>query len=82
MVDRIDKELKKLDVKRRQAFTILLTQIITGNLDGLDIVKLKGNKNIFRARKGSYRIIFDKRETGEINIIAFEHRSESTYKGL
>lgn len=80
MVDRIDKELRKLDPKRKQAFIELLLKIVSGNLQGLDVVKLKGSRDIFRVRKGSYRVICRKWETGKINIIAFEHRSESTYR--
>lgn len=82
MVDRIDKELKRLDPKRQRAFTELLARIVAGDLHGLDVVKLKGIRDVFRVRKGSYRVIFWKLETGEVNIIAFEHRSESTYKGF
>lgn len=80
MVDRIDKELGKLDAKRQKVFTELLARIIAGRLEGLDVVKLKGRADIFRVRKGSYRVIFRKLTNGETRIIAFEHRSESTYK--
>lgn len=82
MVDRIDKELRKLSPKLKKVFHELLQRIIAGNLAGLDVVKLKGSQDIFRVRKGSHRVIFQKKATGGINIIAFEHRSEATYKNL
>lgn len=80
MVDRIDKTLRKLDPKRRAAFEHLLQRIIEGKFQGLDVVKLKGSENIFRVRKGDYRIIFRKLSEREITVIAFEHRRESTYR--
>ena len=79
MVDRIDKQLKKLSPKQRIAFQKLIEQIQAGDLQKLDVVKLIGYVDVFRVRKGEYRIIFRKLEN-EIKILAFEHRSDSTYK--
>lgn len=79
MTDRIDKELGKLDAKRRDLYENLITQILSGRIDRLDVVKLKGEKNIFRVRKGSYRVIFQRDDQGTVTILKFERRSESTY---
>ncbi len=82
MVDRIDKQLRKLDPKQQSTFTKLIKQILNGDLEELDVVRLKGSNDIFRVRKSSYRLIFQRLEHGEIRMIAFEHRSETTYKSL
>jgi mRNA-degrading endonuclease RelE of RelBE toxin-antitoxin system len=80
MVDRITKELQRLDPKLRKVYLALIAQILNGDLQTLDVVRLKGSQGTFRVRKGKYRVIFHKKDSGEIIIIAFEHRSESTYK--
>ena len=79
MVDRIDKELGKLGKKQIDVFKKLLGMILAGNLTGLDVVKLKGHPDIYRVRKGTHRTIFTKDKDGLITVIAFEHRSDTTY---
>ena len=82
MTDRIDKQLCKLETKQQKVYIKLIERILTGDFQGLDIVKLKGNWDIYRVRKGEYRIIFQRMDSGEVKILAFEHRSETTYKSF
>ena len=49
-----------------------------GRLDGTDIKKLKGQKDIYRVRKGDMRIIFVKTDF-ETYILAVERRTDTTY---
>ncbi len=78
-MDKIGKALRKLSSKERNAFTVLLRAIQEGRLELLDVKKLAGHDDIFRVRKGSYRVIFRKTPAGEIFILAFERRSDRTY---
>lgn len=80
MVDKIDKQLRKLSSKQQKAFQKIITQIVSGQTKGLDILKLKGRDDIYRVRKGAFRIIFRKDKSDDVKIIAFENRSDTTYK--
>lgn len=75
----LSKLLSKFDKEERKIIEFLLERIISLNWRNLDIKKLRGYDDIFRARKGKIRIIFAK-EKKEIYIIAVEHRNEKTYK--
>ncbi|MES2087795.1 MAG: hypothetical protein V4467_02250 [Patescibacteria group bacterium] len=78
-MDRINKELRKLSEKERAFVKEILQKIQKGNTTSLDIKKLKGRTDIFRVRKGTVRIIYQKTESG-IFILALERRNESTYR--
>lgn len=80
MVDRVDKALDRLPPKQQKVYVELIQKILSGNMDQLDVVKLKNTDNAYRVRKGVYRIIFQKIKDGGVNIIAFEHRSDTTYR--
>lgn len=79
-MDKIDKALKRLAPKELKQFKALLLQIQTGQLNTLDVKKLVGHADIYRVRKGKYRILFrmdDNKQT--IKILALERRSDRTY---
>ncbi|MFH1404922.1 MAG: hypothetical protein ABIH21_02370 [Patescibacteria group bacterium] len=78
MVDKIDKEIDKYTQKERAVVKAILNQIKTGQLNNLDVVKLKNQNNIYRVRKGRVRIIFQKLEN-KTKILAVERRSDTTY---
>lgn len=63
MTDKNKKLLAKLSSKQRQAILIVLKCLATGDEVGLDIKPLKGHKHIFRARVGTYRILYSKRNS-------------------
>ena len=78
-MDKIQKALNKLSDNEQNQVKEILERLQTRDTVGLDIQKLKGNKDIFRARKGDFRIIY--RQKGpDIFILAIERRSEKTYR--
>ena len=80
-MDRIDKALGKLSDKERTKLKQLLSQIAEGKTESLDIKKLKGQNDIFRARKGDIRVLY--RVVGkQIFLLAIERRNDNTYKDL
>jgi mRNA-degrading endonuclease RelE of RelBE toxin-antitoxin system len=78
MTDRIDKNLNKLSDKERMKLTEIIKLINSGNLEGLDLKKLKGRKDIYRVRKGGMRVIFLKNDS-KTYILAVERRTDTTY---
>ena len=80
-MDKISKALKKLTEKERDVVTDILRSIKDDNIGDLDIKKLKGRDNIFRARKGKIRIIFQ-RVKNNFLILSIERRSSKTYNNL
>lgn len=75
----VKKLLSKFSKEEQKIIQSLIEVIVSLNWNRLDIKKLKGYQNIFRARKGNLRIIFSK-EKKDIFILAIERRNESTYK--
>lgn len=80
-MEKANKILRRLSQKERGTIERLVERIISGDLGGLDIKKLKGLKNLFRVRKGSIRIIFELKYGKDPNIISIERKNETTYKG-
>lgn len=78
-MDQINKALNKLTAKERKQLTGLLDRIASGDLEGLDIKKLVGKKQVYRVRKGDLRIVFEKQGTA-IYIRSLERRSTNTYR--
>ena len=79
MPDRIQKLLEKLPRKQREEIVRIVTCILMQNFTGLDVVKLVGKTNIYRVRKGAFRILF-RLEKNEAHVLAIERRSENTYR--
>lgn len=79
-MDKIEKALKKLSDKEKKQFKQLLLLIQSSKLANLDIKKLVGHDDIYRVRKGNFRVIFRMNEkTNTIKILALERRSDRTY---
>jgi len=81
MVDKIEKALKKLTEKERKMIKSVLMRIQNEKAKDLDVKKLKGRDDIFRARKGRIRVVFRK-SNENISILSIERRSDKTYKDL
>mgnify|MGYP001580182985 CR=1 FL=1 len=92
MVDQIKKSLNKFTGKERESVKNLLLKISnTHSFNptlkveacgvGLDIKKLKGRDDIYRARKGKIRIIY-RVDDKQIYVLAIEKRSDNTYRDL
>lgn len=77
-MDKIAKALKKLSPKERLELKKILEKLNRSDFFGLDILKLKGKNNIYRVRKGTIRVIFNKTEE-TIKILTLERRSDTTY---
>lgn len=80
MADKIEKLLAKLPAKDLRLVGDLLARIVANELRGLDVTRLKGSRDIYRARKGNYRIIYSLDKHGNIKILAVARRDERTYK--
>lgn len=78
-MNKIEKFLKNLSSKNRQAVKSILIKVLSGELQGLDVKKLKGHKNLFRVRLGDMRIVFFQEEEEEFNIIFIGRRGDSKY---
>ncbi|OGI69701.1 hypothetical protein A3A09_03130 [Candidatus Nomurabacteria bacterium RIFCSPLOWO2_01_FULL_42_20] len=74
----LKKLLSKFDNEEREVIEFLLVKIAALDWRGLDVKKLKGRQDTFRIRKGKIRIIFSK-IAKDINIMAIERRSDTTY---
>ncbi len=81
MPDAIKKLLAKVSPREHKYLSALVDKIEVDNLAGLDVKKLAGTKDIFRVRKGSFRVIFTLRISGN-HIDTIERRSENTYKNV
>ena len=73
MTDKISKELAKFTDKERQLVKSILLQLRSGELAGLQIVKLRGHDDIFRVKKGRIRIIYQ--QSKSIKVLVIERRS-------
>lgn len=77
-MDKINKALKKIKDDEQNKLKQILEKIEKGDLKNLEIKKLKGKDNIFRARKGKFRVIY-KKEGKEIYVLAVERKNDNTY---
>lgn len=57
-MDNKRKFLQKIGKKQAPFFIEIFQKISTNEFENLDIKKLKGHENIFRIRKGKWRIVF------------------------
>lgn len=79
-MDKIDKFPKKISEKDREKIADLVFRIMSRNFTGLNYKKLKGYSNVYRVRKGDFRITFTADEDKIVNIISIGHKKENTYK--
>ncbi|MDP3784775.1 MAG: hypothetical protein Q8R12_01720 [bacterium] len=78
-MDKIEKALRKLSPKERERVKQILEALARNDFARLDVKKLKGREDIFRARKGEIRILY-RLEKEKIFLLAVERRSGTTYK--
>jgi len=78
-MDKIRKALEKLSKKERAQIKTILTRLNSGRFEGLNVKKLRGREDIFRVRKGGFRIIY-RLQGQNIFILAIGRRRESTYE--
>lgn len=80
-MDKISKFLLKLSAKEFQIAEETIEQILSGDIEALQVKKLKGTTHVFRVRKGEVRIIF-LRKNGIVRILEVDRRSEGTYRDV
>ncbi|HUD06445.1 MAG TPA: type II toxin-antitoxin system RelE/ParE family toxin [Candidatus Saccharimonadales bacterium] len=81
MADKIAKLLSKIPIKDLLRIQEALKKIKSLQLEGLNIKAIKGQKDIFRVRIGSYRIVF-KINDKNIRLLKIDKRNEKTYRGF
>ena len=81
MVDKITKALNKFSSKEKGLVKNLLLKINQNQMIGVDLKKLKGRDDIYRARKGKIRIIY-RIEDSQVYLLTIERRNENTYKDI
>lgn len=83
--NKFQKQIYKLDKKIGKQIKLTTDKFIK-NPDSCDWIKLKGHQFLYRIRSGEYRIIFEKQEFNNENIIKIlflevKHRKE-VYRDL
>jgi len=78
-MDKVKKAIAKLPKELRQAFDDLSIRLLGRDFKGLDVVKLKGSKNVYRLKRGKLRIIFSM-DTNNLEILEVGLRNEKTYR--
>lgn len=79
MADAVKKFLAKTSLKDRAMLIAIINDILSGKMSRYDTKKLAGNEDIFRIRKGGFRIIYKIKES-DVVIIDVTRRNEKTYK--
>lgn len=78
-MNKIEKLLRKISKKDRVVLLNVVEEIMTGeDLAHLKPIKLQG-LDLYRIRKGNFRIIFHK-EHGDVVIDSIKMRDENTYR--
>lgn len=78
-MDKNQKFLRRLSITQQLEIDTLIDKILSSLIDGLDVKKLKGYTDVYRARSGDVRIIF-RRKYNDIEILDIGRRSEKTYR--
>ena len=77
-MDKKEKFLNKIPLHDRIKILEAIDFILAGDMELLDITKLKANDNQYRVRVGSYRIKFEKYATHN-KVIEVSRRDDNTY---
>lgn len=80
-MDAIKKALAKLPKKYQAIFDLLIYRLTARDFLGLDLVKLKGHKDVYRVKQGKLRIIF-RMDGDRLLILEVGLRSEKTYRNF
>ena len=80
-MDKIQKALAKLPREHRQNFDALMVKLMARDFLGLNMVKMKGQKDIYRVKHGRLRVIFRMNQQG-LFVMGASLRSEKTYRNF
>ena len=78
-MDKAEKFVRRLTQKERLVVGEIVEKVQKGDTSEFDIKKLKGQSGLFRVRRGSIRVVFQKKEDSTV-IISIDRRREDTYK--
>lgn len=78
-MDKLQKALAKLSGQEALLVEEMLLRVKARNYLGLNLIKLKGSKNLFRIKAGRLKIIFSMSSEGA-KLIDVGYRSEKTYR--
>lgn len=78
-MEKLKKFLSRLTPAEREKVEQIITAILSGRYQNLDLKKLKGHRDIFRVRVGSIRIIFTVSGT-DIHLLEISRRDDTTYR--
>jgi mRNA-degrading endonuclease RelE of RelBE toxin-antitoxin system len=79
MTSNIEKFLAKITAKEKTILDATAKKVRSNDFTGLDVKKLSGHEDVFRIRKGKFRIIFQVTKTN-VKILLIDKRSDTTYK--
>ncbi len=80
-MDKLQKLLKRLSPKEREQLEKLLKKLLAGETKNLDIKKLKGTADVYRARTEELRVIFTKQKgSARVQVLDVSRRNEKTYQ--
>ena len=78
MTSSIEEFLAKVTAKEKTVLDAVAKKVQENDLTELDIKKLSGYEDLFRVRKGKFRIIFQINKTST-KMLTIEKRSDTTY---
>ncbi len=76
----LEKLLQKSNRKDRDFLLAFLKDVQSGNLKGINIKKVIGT-NLYRARKGDFRIVFELKNT-KVFVKRVSRKNEKTYSNM
>lgn len=79
MADAIAKFLAKLTKDERFLVDTILEKIELDSTNGLQLKKLTGHKDVYRVKKGKFRIIYQKTKD-DFKLLSITRRNEATYR--
>lgn len=80
-MNKTQKFIRKLPDKDQLEIAKTMRKLTSRDWYGLDVIRLKGQTNIFRCRIGRVRIIFSFTKN-VFELISVDNRSESTYRNF
>ena len=81
-MNHLEKALARFAPEDRLLMRAVFVRIRADDLLHLDVRKLKGYRNLYRVRLGECRIIFERTDAGENEIVVLTRRNENTYRDL
>ncbi|MCR4334623.1 MAG: hypothetical protein NUV47_02765 [Patescibacteria group bacterium] len=75
----VSKFVKSLSAKEQIRIEEVISKMESGDINGLDIKKLKGYSDMFRVRIGNYRIICRHNEQYGFVVVKVTRRNDTTY---